>query len=124
VYCSTFLLPSHYAGKWLVPEEAHRYDLKEINLFGWEYAVLSDGAEKEARLLVIVEKFHGLLMKYLRMVISGTIPASNSHAGKDALEFLRQMGPRAGSDPRVPTARLSGRRSTSASSIGPASSKR
>lgn len=34
-------------------------------------------------------------MKYLCMVIRGTSPPVNSHAGRDAIEFLRQMTPRA-----------------------------
>jgi hypothetical protein len=33
--------------------------------------------------------FHGYLMKYLCMIVRGTIPPANSRAGKDAKELLR-----------------------------------
>ncbi len=49
-------------------------------------------------MLVALEGFHSYLMKYLRMVVRGTIPASGSYAGKDAKEFLRTLAPR-GSEP-------------------------
>jgi hypothetical protein len=41
--------------------------------------------------------FHGYLMKYLCMIVRGTVPPANSRAGKDAIEFLRTLAVR-GSD--------------------------
>jgi hypothetical protein len=95
MYRSTLLAPSHYAGRWAIPNEDQRNDLKAINALGQAYAVSADGPEKETQLLVLLEYFHGYLMKYLCMVIRGTSPPVNSHAGRDAIEFLRQMTPRA-----------------------------
>ncbi|WP_263381253.1 hypothetical protein [Granulicella arctica] len=73
-YRSTFLASSHYAGKWVVPSEDQRFDLADVNELARAYAVLLDSSEKEAKLLEILEKFHGYLMKYLCMIVRGTIP--------------------------------------------------
>lgn len=91
---STFLAPSHYAGKWVIPEEEQRNDLKAVNLLGYAYAVAPDSPEKEAKLLEVLECFHGYLMKYLCMIVRGTIPVAHSRAGKDAKELLRTLAPR------------------------------
>jgi hypothetical protein len=98
MYRSTFLAPSHYVGKWVIPEEDRHYDLKAVNLLGRTYAAAPDSAEKEAKLLEVLECFHGYLMKYLCMIIRGTIPPAHSRAGKDAKEFLRTLAPR-GAEP-------------------------
>jgi hypothetical protein len=98
VFRSTFLPSSHYAGKWKIPEKEQRNDLKVINDLGYSYATEADSAAKEAKLLLVLESFHGYLMKYLCMVIRGTVPPAGSHAGKDAKEFLRTLAPR-GSEP-------------------------
>jgi hypothetical protein len=45
-------------------------------------------------LLLVIEKFHGYLMKYVCMVIRGTIPNANSAAGRDAMGFLYTMKPK------------------------------
>ena len=50
-------------------------------------------------LLEILECFHGYLMKYLCMIVRGTIPPANTRAGKDAMELLRTLAPR-GSTPK------------------------
>ena len=42
----------------------------------------------------MMECFHGYLMKYLCMIVRGTIPPANSRAGKDAMEMLRTLAPR------------------------------
>jgi hypothetical protein len=94
MYRSTFLAPSHYAGKWIIPEEDQHYDLKAVNLLGRTYAATPDSADKEAKLLEVLECFHGYLMKYLCMIIRGTIPLANSRAGRDAKELLRTLAPR------------------------------
>ena len=90
----TTLSPSHYAGKWAIPEEEQRNDLKAVNQLGYEYATATDSPEKEARLLKILECFHGYLMKYVIMIVRGTIPPANSRAGRDAKELLRQLAPK------------------------------
>jgi hypothetical protein len=94
MYRSTFLSSSHYAGRWIIPSEDQRNDLKVVNQLGYEYAVAPDSAEKEAKLLKVIECFHGYLMKYVVMIVRGTIPPVNSHAGKDAKELLRTLSPR------------------------------
>jgi hypothetical protein len=94
MYRSTFLAPSHYACKWIIPEEEQRNDLAAVNLLGYAYAVAPDSADKEAKLLEVLECFHGYLMKYLCMIVRGTIPPANSRAGKDAKELLRTLAPR------------------------------
>ena len=53
-----------------------------------------DSPEKEAKLLQIIECFHGYLMKYVTMVIRGTIPPAQTRAGRDAKEMLRTISPR------------------------------
>jgi hypothetical protein len=45
-------------------------------------------------LLEVMECFHGYLMKYLCMIVRGTIPPAHSRAGKDAKELLRTLAPR------------------------------
>jgi hypothetical protein len=93
-YRSTTLSHSHYAGRWTIPVEDQRYDLKVVNQLGLEYAKAIDSPEKEARLLKVLECFHGYLMKYVVMIIRGTIPPVGTHAGKDAKELLRTLSPR------------------------------
>jgi len=64
----TLLAPSHYAAKWAIPDIDQRNDLRQVNLLGYAYATMADGPDKEAKLLQILEHFHGYLMKYLAMV--------------------------------------------------------
>jgi len=98
MFRSTFLVPSHYAGKWLIPDEEQRNDLAAVNALGYAYATAPDSAAKEAMLLEVMECFHGYLMKYLCMIVRGTIPPAHSRAGRDAKELLRTLAPR-GSQP-------------------------
>jgi hypothetical protein len=93
----------HYARNWEIPDEDHRYDLAEVNELGYAYAVAEDGAGKEGRLLLLLEKFHGYLMKYLVMVVEGTIPPANTRYGRESKEMLRTLAPR-GSKPGHETA--------------------
>jgi hypothetical protein len=94
VFRSTFLAPSHYAGKWIIPDEEQRNDLAAVNDLGYAYATAPDSPAKEAKLLEVLECFHGYLMKYLCMIVRGTIPPANSRAGRDAKELLRTLAPR------------------------------
>jgi hypothetical protein len=93
-YRSTTLSHSHYAGRWTIPAEDQRYDRKVVNQLGLEYAKAIDSPEKEAKLLQVLECFHGYLMKYVVMIIRGTIPPVNTPYGKDAKELLRTLSPR------------------------------
>jgi hypothetical protein len=70
-----------------------------VNLLGYSYATAPDSAAKEAKLLSVLECFHGYLMKYLCMIVRGTIPPANSRAGRDAMELLRTLAPK-GSTPK------------------------
>jgi hypothetical protein len=94
MYRSTFLAPSHYAGKWIIPDEDQRNKLVAVNKLGYAYAIAPDSADKEAKLLKVMELFHGYLMKYLCMIVRGTVPPANSRAGKDAIELLRTLAVR------------------------------
>src|ERR1700761_8331425 len=49
---------------------------------------------KEEMLLEILEKFHGYLMKYVTMIIRGTMPPLQSAAAKDSKLMLRTLIPR------------------------------
>jgi hypothetical protein len=93
MFRSTFLPLSHYAGKWVIPEEEQRNDLAAVNLLGYAYATAPDSLAKEAKLLEVMECFHGYLMKYLCMIVRGTIPPANSRAGRDAMEPPRVATP-------------------------------
>jgi hypothetical protein len=84
MFRSTLLAPSHYAGKWIIPDEDQRNDLKAVNSLGYKYATAPDSPEKEAMLLEVMECFHSYLMKYLCMIVRGTIPPAHTRAGKDA----------------------------------------
>jgi hypothetical protein len=59
---------------------------------------MPDGPDKEAKLLQVLECFHGYLMKYLCMIVRGTLPPAGTRAGRDAKELLRTLAPR-GSEP-------------------------
>ena len=59
------------AGKWIIPERDQHNDLKAVNLLGYAYSIAPDGPEKEQKLVQILEKFHGYLMKYLCMIVRG-----------------------------------------------------
>jgi hypothetical protein len=98
--------PSHWAGKWTAPDEDQHYNLKVVNQLGYEYGVAPDSPEKEAKLLQLLEYFHGCLMKYVLMIEWGTIPPANSRAGKDAKQLLRTLAPR-GSKPSLEQANAS-----------------
>jgi hypothetical protein len=65
-----------------------------VNALGYAYATAPDSPAKEAKLLEVMECFHGYLMKYLCMIVRGTIPPANSRAGRDAIELLRTLAPR------------------------------
>src|ERR1039457_937899 len=91
MFRSTTLNPSHYAGRWTVAEEGKLNDLKAVNQLGLDYAILPDSLEKEEKLLQIVEKFHGYLMKYLGMVIVGTLPPLNCAAGRESQRLLKGL---------------------------------
>jgi hypothetical protein len=98
MYRSTLLSPSHYAGKWTIPEQGQRKPLQQVNLLGYDYATSLDGPEKEAKLLKVLEQFHGYMSKYLCMIVRGTVPPAGTVAGKDSKEFLRNLAPR-GAEP-------------------------
>ena len=98
MYRSTVLKPSHYAGQWMIPEKDQHNDLRAVNILGYAYATAPDGPEKEAKLLQVLELFHGYMMKYLCMIIRGTVPPVNTYAGRDSKELLRTLAPR-GAEP-------------------------
>lgn len=92
------MLRSHYAGDWVIPSQEGRNDLDKMNALGRAYATAPDGADKENKLFAIQEAFHGYLMKYLVMILRGTIPPGGSRAGRESHVFLRMLMPR-GAEP-------------------------
>ena len=81
-----------------VPERDQHNDLRAVNWLGYAYATSPDGPDKEAKLLQVLECFHGYMMKYLCMIIRGTVPPANTYAGRDSKELLRTLAPR-GAEP-------------------------
>jgi hypothetical protein len=69
---STFLAPFHYAGKWTIPDDDQRNKLSVVNKLGYAHVIAPDSADKEVKLLKVMELFHGYLMKYLCMIVRGT----------------------------------------------------
>jgi hypothetical protein len=49
MFQSTFLAPSHYAGKWVIPEEDQHYDPAAVNAVGYAYATAPDSPAKKER---------------------------------------------------------------------------
>jgi hypothetical protein len=98
MYRSTLLKPSHYSGLWTIPEKDQHNDLRAVTLLGYAYATALDGPEKEAKLFLVLEHFHGYMMKYLCMIVRGTVPPANTYAGRDSKELLRTLAPR-GAEP-------------------------
>ena len=98
MFRATTLSSSHYAGKWAIPDESQRNDLAAIYQLGLSYGKATDSETKEQMLRQLLESFHGYLMKYLVMIVRGTIPESNPRAGKDAKAFLYMLKP--GSAPK------------------------
>jgi len=94
MFRSTSLSQSHYAGKWIIPNEDNRNDLGAISVIGREYALSPDSPEKEGYLLTLLEAFHSYMSKYLVMIVRGTIPNGNSDAGVESRELLRQIKPK------------------------------
>ena len=76
------------------PDESHRIDLAASNQLAYAYGIAPDSAQKEAMLLQLLERFHGYVMKYLIMILRGTIPNTNSIAGRESEVFLRTLAPR------------------------------
>lgn len=88
------LSASHYAGNWAIPDESQRIDLAVTNQIALAYGIEADGPAKEALLLHLLQNFHGYSMKYLVMVVRGTLPHLNSPVGREAKEFLRMLAPK------------------------------
>ncbi len=64
---TTYLSKNHYASKWIEQPRS----VEETNVLGLKFALLSDGPEKEAALLEILQKFHSYLVKYMGMICGG-----------------------------------------------------
>ena len=94
MYRSTTLSSTHYASKWKIPDEHHRNELAVVNQIGYDYAIAPDSSEKEAQLLHVLECFHGYLMKYLVMIVRGTIPGAATKAGRESRMLLHTLAPR------------------------------
>jgi hypothetical protein len=94
MYRSFALSKEHYAHQWRIPADGHLYDRKRVNQLAIEYATARDGPKKQALFLRLVECFHGYLIKYTNMVISGRLPSQKSAAGKDAVQFLKTLLPK------------------------------
>jgi hypothetical protein len=86
------LPPNHYAATWSTEDV---FSLEEASKLGYDYAVLPDGPEKEAKFLDIARTFHGYLIKYLFMICRGHLPLtfagskSASHVNTDTKRFVQ-----------------------------------
>jgi len=86
------LSPNHYAANWpTLGDTKVKNDRDVINALAIEYAVMPDSQKKEDLFLELIRYFHGYLMKFVTMVVRGTIPSMKSAAGKDAMAFLNQI---------------------------------
>jgi hypothetical protein len=72
-----------------IPEEEQRNDLAAVNLLGYSYATAPDSAAKEAKLLEVLECFHGYLMKYLCMIVRGTRAQGGFFPPRRTTTFMR-----------------------------------
>lgn len=81
----------HYAAKWTLPKEGEFNDLGVVNQAGIDYANLTDGQNKEDKLLEIVRYFHGYVFKYAELITRGHLP---SHCyNSDTRRFLKYFLP-------------------------------
>ncbi len=87
MFRSTFLAPSHYAGKWVIPDEDQHYDLAAVNALGYAYATTPDSPEKEAKLLEVMECFHG----YMRQATEFLEEMEIAVPAKEYLESLVRL---------------------------------
>lgn len=76
-----------------------------VNQLGVTYAKPESETIKQETQLKIIQCFHGYLMKYLNMIIKGTIPALNTKAGNESVAFLKNLIP-AGSKIKLNKANL------------------
>lgn len=89
MYRTYILSPEHYASKWPASSDTNiKNDRNLVNQTAVAYADAQDGPAKEALCLQLIQYFHGYLLKFVTMVVNGTIPSAKSAAGKDALNFL------------------------------------
>ena len=90
MFRSTSLDPSHYAANW---REDQQNDPAAVNRLGLSYAKSHDSSKKEEKLLQILEMFHGYTMKYLSMILKGTLPW-NTTSIRDTRLMLQPLIPR------------------------------
>ncbi len=77
-----------------MPDAEQPNALEAVNDLGLRYALAPDGEEKEGMLLDILKLFHGYVMKYVTMIIHGTLPPAGSPAARDSKLMLRTLIPR------------------------------
>lgn len=85
------LSSEHYASEW--PTEIMRKP-SELTALGKAYAELPEGEAKEAKLLEIIQSFHGYMLKYLSMVLRGHLPIHHGAINKDTELLLANFLPK------------------------------
>ena len=90
---STNLSAKHFASSWAAPIPGALNDRVMVNNLGLSYSDPKRVTDKEDIQLQIIKCFHGYTMKYLNMIIKGTIPALNTKAGNESVAFLKNLIP-------------------------------
>lgn len=85
------LSPFHYASRWPVPDEENFNDRKAVNDLGIAYAKAKDPARKQEIQLEILKCFHGYMLKYLRMIVTGSLSSLKYAPGQEAFVFLKTL---------------------------------
>lgn len=93
MYRSATLSKNHYAYKWVIPTAENLNNRVTVNNLGIKYAGLPAGQEKQDIQLEVMKCFHAYTLKYLNMIIKGTLPALNTKAGKECVAFLKTLIP-------------------------------
>jgi hypothetical protein len=95
MFRGTFLVPSHYAGKWLIPDEDQRNDLAAVNALGYAYATAPDSLAKEANLLEVLKCFRGYLINAFRHFVEDcNWPTIHSSKPLGSVESIADASPK------------------------------
>ncbi len=80
----------HYAAQW--PADSVR-TADEVTALGLAYTELPEGEPRNAKLLEILQCFHGYLIKYMGMILLGHVPFRGSEVNRDSELMLRRFIP-------------------------------
>lgn len=86
---NTNLDSNHYASDWELPTELKVNDLQVVNQAGIVYSNSSNGPDKQAALLQILQWYHGYVMKYVDMIVRGHLHTYKNKVSKDSRALLK-----------------------------------